>query len=271
MEKNNKGGIIGIVITVIILIILVVFSNTNSEKFSIVENFANAIVMPIENGLTYLKNKINNNNSFFENVDKLKSENEALKQKNSELEQQMREFEIMKNENEQLKQELNLAEKYGEYTTVPGMIISRDISNYSKTLVINIGSDNGIKEKMTVIADEGLDGYIVSTTAKTAKIQTIVDSASATSCLASSTRDTMICKGTIENKSILSASNIATDARIIQGDSVETSGLGGIYLKGIHVGKIKKVNEGTNKTDSYATIEAAVDFEKLETVLVITN
>lgn len=271
MEKNNKGGIIGIVITVIILIILVVFSNTNSEKFSIVENFANAIVMPIENGLTYLKNKLNNNNSFFENVDKLKSENESLKQKNSELEQQMREFEIMKNENEQLKQELNLAEKYGEYTTVPGMIISRDISNYSKTLVINIGSDNGIKEKMTVIADEGLVGYIVSTTAKTAKIQTIVDSASATSCLASSTRDTMICKGTIENKSILSASNIATDARIIQGDSVETSGLGGIYLKGIHVGKIKKVNEGTNKTDSYATIEAAVDFEKLETVLVITN
>ena len=271
MEKNNKGGIIGIVITVIILIILVVFSNTNSEKFSIVENFANAIVMPIENGLTYLKNKINNNNSFFENVDKLKSENESLKQKNSELEQQMREFEIMKNENEQLKQELNLAEKYGEYTIVPGMIISRDISNYSKILVINIGSDNGIKEKMTVIADEGLVGYIVSTTAKTAKIQTIVDSASATSCLASSTRDTMICKGTIENKSILSASNIATDARIIQGDSVETSGLGGIYLKGIHVGKIKKVNEGTNKTDSYATIEAAVDFEKLETVLVITN
>ena len=271
MEKNNKGGIIGIVITVIILIILVVFSNTNSEKFSIVENFANAIVMPIENGLTYLKNKINNNNSFFENVDKLKSENESLKQKNSELEQQMREFEIMKNENEQLKQELNLAEKYGEYTTVPGMVISRDISNYSKTLVINIGSDNGIKEKMTVIADEGLVGYIVSTTAKTAKVQTIVDSASATSCLASSTRDTMICKGTIENKSILSASNIATDARIIQGDSVETSGLGGIYLKGIHVGKIKKVNEGTNKTDSYATIEAAVDFEKLETVLVITN
>ena len=271
MEKNNKGGIIGIVITVIILIILVVFSNTNSEKFSIVENFANAIVMPIENGLTYLKNKINNNNSFFENVDKLKSENEALKQKNSELEQQMREFEIMKNENEQLKQELNLAEKYGEYTTVPGMIISRDISNYSKTLVINIGSDNGIKEKMTVIADEGLVGYVVSTTNKTSKIQTIVDSASATSCLASSTRDTMICKGTIENKSILSASNIATDARIIQGDSVETSGLGGIYLKGIHVGKIKKVNEGTNKTDSYATIEAAVDFEKLETVLVITN
>ena len=154
---------------------------------------------------------------------------------------------------------------------MPGVIIARDISNYSKTLVINIGSDNGVKEKMTVIADEGLVGYVVSVTNKTAKVQTIIDSASATSCLASSTRDSMICKGTIENKTTLSASNIETNARIIQGDSVETSGLGGIYMKGIHVGKIKKVNEGSNKTDSYATIETAVDFEKIETVLVITN
>mgnify|MGYP000004701385 FL=1 len=271
MEKDKKSGIIGIIITIIILIILVIFSNTNSENISIIENIASKVVMPIENSLTYLKNKINNNDKFFANVNELKTENESLKQAKSELEQKLREYEIIKNENEQLKQELNLAEKYGQYTTVPGTIISRDISNYSKTLVINIGSDNGVKEKMTVIADEGLVGYVVSTTNKTSKIQTIVDSASATSCLASTTRDTMICKGTIENKSILSASNIETNARIIQGDSVETSGLGGIYIKGIHVGKIKKVNEGSNKTDSYAIIETAVDFEKLETVLVITN
>ena len=271
MGKDKKGGIVGVIITIIILIILVVLTNTNSGNISVIENIANSIVMPIENGLTYLKNKLNNNDKFFENVNELKTENESLKQKNSELEQQLREYEIIKNENEQLKQELNLAEKYEQYTTIPGTIIARDISNYSKTLVINIGTDNGVQEKMTVIADEGLVGYVVSVTNKTAKIQTIVDSASATSCLASTTRDTMICKGTIENKSILSASNIETNARIIQGDSVETSGLGGIYIKGIHVGKIKKVNEGSNKTDSYATIETSVNFEKLETVLVITN
>lgn len=271
MDKDRNGGIIGIIITTVILILLVIFTNTDSEKVSIIENIANNMVMPIENGLTYLKNKINNNDKFFENINELKTENKSLKEKNSELEQQLREFEIIKNENVQLKEQLNLAQKYAEFTTVPGTIISRDISNYSKTLVINIGSDNGVQEKMTVIADEGLVGYIISTTNKTAKIQTIIDSASATSCLASSTRDTMICKGTIENKPALSASNIATDARIIQGDRVETSGLGGIYVKGIHVGTIKKVNEGSNKTDSYATIETAVDFEKLETVLVITN
>ena len=271
MEREKKNGIIGVIITTIILILLVIFTNTDSENISIIENIATTVVSPIENGLTYLKNKLKNNDKFFENINELKKENEELKQRNSELEQTLREFEIIKNENDQLKQQLNLAEKYGQFTTVPGTIISRDISNYSKTIVINVGSDNGIKENMTVIADEGLVGYVISVTSKTAKIQTIIDSASATSCLASSTRDSMICKGSVEKKSILKATLIATDANLIQGDSVETSGLGGIYLKGIHVGKIKKVVEGTNKTDSYATIEAAVDFEKLETVLVITN
>ena len=153
MEKENKGGIVGVIITIIILILLVIFTNADSGNISIIENIANSIVVPVENGLTYLKNKLNNNDKFFENIEQLKSENNSLQQKNSELEQQLREFEIIKNENEQLKQQLNLAEKYGQFTTVPGTIISRDISNYSKTLVINIGSDNGIKEKMTVIAE----------------------------------------------------------------------------------------------------------------------
>ena len=269
MERNSKSGVIGVIITIIILVLLVVFTNRNTENISTIENFANVVIVPIQNGLTYLKNKINNNDKFFENVNELKSENDSLKQKNSDLEQQLREYEIIKNENEQLKQELNLAQKYEQYTTVPGVIIARDISNYSKTLVINIGSDNGVKENMTVIADEGLVGYIVSTTAKTAKIQTIVDSASSTSCLASTTRDVMTCKGTIESESTLKATNLKIGSNVIQGDSVETSGMGGIYTKGIHVGRIKKVETGTNKIDSYAVIETAVDFNKLETVLVI--
>ena len=254
MERNSKSGVIGVIITIIILVLLVVFTNRNTENISTIENFANVVIVPIQNGLTYLKNKINNNDKFFENVNELKTENEELKQKNSELEKSLREFEVMKTENEQLKQQLNL---------------SRDISNYSKTLVINIGSDNGVKENMTVIADEGLVGYIVSTTAKTAKIQTIVDSASSTSCLASTTRDVMTCKGTIESESTLKATNLKIGSNVIQGDSVETSGMGGIYTKGIHVGRIKKVETGTNKIDSYAVIETAVDFNKLETVLVI--
>ena len=58
---------------------------------------------------------------------------------------------------------------------------------------------------------------------------------------------------------------------VLEGDSVETSGIGGIYPKGIHIGTIREVVETGNITDRYAIVDTAVDFSKLNTVLVITN
>ena len=104
MERDRKSGIIGVVITIIILIILVVFSNANSDNISWFENVASKTVMPIQNGLTYLKNKVSGNNTFFTDINNLKAENQELKQKNSELEQSLRELENIKTENAKLKE-----------------------------------------------------------------------------------------------------------------------------------------------------------------------
>ena len=270
MYRNKKGGIIGIIITIIILILVVIFSN-GEKNTSFFENAATNLVMPIQNGLTYLKNKISGNSTFFTDINNLQNENEELRQKNSELEQSLRELENIRTENETLKEYLNLTEKYGEYKTIPGYVINKDISNYSKTIVINIGSDDGVQENMTVIGDEGLVGHVVSVTNNTAKVQTIVDTASSISCSMSTTKDSIVCKGTLNGQSELRAMYIPTDANIIQGDSIETSGLGGIYPKGIHVGTVKSVTNTQNITDRYALVETAVDFDKLDTVLVITN
>lgn len=270
MYKNKKAEIAGIVITIVILILIVIFSNTDGE-ISFLDNAASKLVMPVQNGLTYLKNKISGNSTFFTDINNLKQENEELSKRNSELEQSLRELESIKSENETLKEYLGLTEKYGEYNTVPAYIINKDISNYSKTVVINVGSDDGIKENMTVIADQGLVGHVISVTSDTAKVRTIVDTSSSVSCLLSTTDESIVCKGTLEEDSALRAMYIPDDDGIIQGDSVETSGLGGIYPKGIHVGSIKRVVNTQNATDRYAIVETAVDFEKLDTVLVITN
>ena len=263
MYKKNKAGILGIVIKIIILVLVVVFSN-GERNTSFFENVANKLVMPIQNGLTYLKNKITGNNSFFSDVEHLKAENEDLKKKNSELEQSLREYEILKAENETLKEYVNLKDKYKEYSTVPGYVINRDISNYSNTIIINVGKNDGIEPNMTVISDRGLVGHILSVTDTTAKVQTIIDTASSVSSTMSTTRDTIIVSGTLDDKSMLKAT-------LVQGDNVETSGLGGIYPKGIHIGTISQIVNTKNITDRYAMINPAVDFSKLETVLVITN
>jgi len=271
MYRNKKTGVIGIIITIIILIIIVVLSNNNTQKTSYVENILNSIVMPIQNGMTYLKNKISGNDSFFTSLDELKAENEDLKKKNSELEQQLRELEILKSENQTLKEYVNLKDKYPEYQTIPAYIIHKDINNYTKTIVINVGEKDGIKPNMTVIADKGLVGYVLSTTENTSKIQTIIDTSTSVSSLISTSREAIIVNGTLENNSTLKANYIPTEVTLLENDNIETSGIGGIYPKGIHIGTIKQIINTKNSIDRYAYIETAVDFEKLENVLVITN
>ena len=82
----------------------------------------------------------------------LKSENEELKEENSRLAQNLRELEIIKAENETLKEYLKLTGKYANYETVPDYIISKDISNYSSTFVINVGKNalKGIYQKAVI-------------------------------------------------------------------------------------------------------------------------
>ncbi len=271
MYKNKKSGILGIILTIIILIMLVILTNIENSNLSYIENVASKLVVPIQNGLTYLKNKINGNSTFFTDINDLKDENKQLKEKNSQLEQSLRELENIKTENETLKEYLSLTEKFSKYETIPGYVVNRDISNYSRTIVISIGKKDGVEEKMPVISDKGLVGHIISVDDNTSKVQTIIDSGSSVSSLMSTTRDSIVCKGTLESTSSLRAMYIPTNTTIIQGDSIETSGIGGIYPKGIHIGTVEKVVNTNNNIDRYAVIKTAVDFDKLETVLVIKN
>ena len=195
MYKNKKVSIIGIIITVIVLIILVILTNIDGKNFSKIENVFSKVVMPIQNGLTHLKNKIANNNVFFEDINNLKQENENLKQENLKMQDKLKELELIKTENATLRQYANMAEKYTEYTTVPAYIINKDISNLSNTMVINAGKNSGIEVNMPVITTEGLVGYVVSVTNSTAKIQPIIDPATSVSCAISTSRDGVIAQG----------------------------------------------------------------------------
>ena len=84
---------------------------------------------------------------------------------------------------------------------------------------------------MTVISDQGLVGYIVKVSKNTSTVKVITDPASTVSCNISTTDESVICKGTLENNQFLRVTYIPLDADLIVGDSVETSGVGQIYAK----------------------------------------
>ena len=217
--------------------------------------------MPVQNGITYIKNKFSGNSTFFSDLATIKEENKTLKERNSELEKSLRELEVIKSENETLKEYVNLKDKYTEYTTIPGYVINKNTSNYSNIIVINIGKNDGV--------DAGLVGHIISVTDTTAKVQTLLDTSSAVSSVVGTARDSVIIKGNLENSNMLKGTYIPTSAALLEGDKVETSGLGGIYPKGITIGTVKQIIETKNLTNRYILVEPAVNFDKLETVLVI--
>lgn len=261
---------VGIIITIVLLIILVFISNLKLNKFSYIENAFSNMIMPIQSGITFLKHKLAGDDQFFATMDSLKGENQRLKQRNTELEAALRELEVIQSENSTLKEYLNLTEKYKGYKTVPAYIINKDISNYSSIFVINVGTDSGIKENMTVIGAEGLVGHIISVTKDTAKVQPLIDTSNVVSSTLENSKDNVIARGTL-NGNELKATYVSTDTVLTEGEKLYTSGMGGIYPKGIYVGSIKQINETRNITDRSFIVETAVNFENLETVLVITN
>ena len=194
MYKNNKTSIIGIAVTILILTLIVFFTNVKVSRLSYIENIFNKLVMPIQNGVTFVKNKFSGNDAFLSDVEALKEENEKLKVQIKELEQKQSQLELIKNENETLKEYIELSQSYSSFSTIPADIINRNISNYSATVVLNVGEKDGIKENMTVIAKDGLVGHVISVTSSTAKVQTIIDISSSTSSITSTSREPIVCK-----------------------------------------------------------------------------
>lgn len=270
MRSNRKKGIIGIIVTVFVLILLVILTNISINKFSSIENFFNKIVMPIQNVVSNIKNKTNNKTSV-KDVTQLQNQLKDLKIKNEDLEEKLRELEIIKAENKQLREYANMKDEYIEYETIPANIINKDISNLSNTMVINAGKEDGVYENMAVVSKDGLVGNVIAVTKNTAKIQPIIDTSSNISAIISTTRDMVILKGILDAKNKIKITYIPTNSYLAVGDMVETSGMGGIYPKGLLIGTIEKIENTKNQAEKYAVLKTAVDFSKLETVLVITK
>lgn len=265
--KKNKFNKWGSILAFIILLIIVIISNipNSSSNFN---NIMSKIFTPVQNLLVNIKNSIFNKDEAAD-IKSLQDINKKLFDENVKLKEKLREFEVIKADNDKLKEFFNIKNKYINYETVPATIIQKNISNYEKTVIINSGVKDGVGKNMPVISSDGIVGYIVEAYENTSKVKMIIDTSSTISANISTSEDSILVKGQLGKNNLLKAIYIPVDSTILQGDEVLTSGIGGIYPKGIMVGKIKEVVNTKNESDKYAVIETAVNMDKLESVLVI--
>ena len=146
-------------------------------------------------------------------------------------------------------------------------VVGSDAVSWSKMITINKGSNDGLKKNMTVVSHEGLVGHIIQTVPYYSKVLLITDVRSAVDALDQEkrTRGVVVGKGS----DICEMKYIPQDADIRVGQSVISSGLGGVFPKGLLIGKVSKVEETNKGLFKNVVVTPSVKISFLEEVFVL--
>ena len=144
-------------------------------------------------------------------------------------------------------------------------VIARDMSLLGSWALLGKGSRQGIKVEMPVVNREGLVGKVVEISPQTARVILLTDVGSKVSGLIQNTRDTGLILG--DGSPFLKMKFIDADSAAKVGGLVVSSGLGGVYPKGIPIGKIEWIRREKNGLHLHARVKPAVSFSRLEEVL----
>lgn len=200
-------------------------------------------------------------------------ENQALQAENEQLRQSNINTTEIVAENARLRAMLDYKKAAPQFDFVAAAVIARDPGTWTNIIVINRGEDHGITRDMAVVTPRGLVGNVVQVYGSTAKVQLLLDPRSAVGGLVQrqESRVASIVEGTPAKPFSPRMVNIARDADIIKGDKVITSGFGGIYPKGLLIGEVVEMINDEGGLLKYAVLKPAVDFDRLEEVLVIVR
>lgn len=200
----------------------------------------------------------------------------SIRQRNAELEAevarlqtQMIELQQQVTETQILSALVDFARASPENTYKAATVIGRDPSPFLRYVIINIGSNDGIRRGMPVVTEQGLVGRVDAVTADAARVQLIADPSSAVNVSLQNSKTEAMLVGSITGD--LSLDMISQDVTVQPGDVVLTSGLGGGYPPNILVGQVISVRKLDYELFQQATVQPIVNYDQLQFVLVITN
>ncbi len=221
---------------------------------------------------TWLSERYQAINSFLtapRNAARLRQVNSELEAENARLQTQLLELQQQNSEALVLSALLDFARANPQNEYLAGTVIGRDPSPFLHYVIINRGSDDGLRRGMPVVTDQGLVGRVAAVTANAARVQLITDPAARVNVHLQPSDAEAVLQGSITGDITLDL--IPQEASVNAGDLVLTSGLGGNYVPNIIVGQVTGVRKRDFDLFQQASVQPVVDFSDLEIVLVITN
>lgn len=191
-----------------------------------------------------------------------------LREQNAELTAQVAELSESKKTSERLESLLNLQSTYN-LTSTAARIIGNSSDAWSRAVTIDKGTAAGFSCGMAVCNSGGVIGQIVEVSATTSTVQLITDEGSGVSAMIQSTRAQGMLQGQPDGS--LRLSYVSTESDVKVGDIVITSGIGGVYPKGLPLGTVSSVEKSDNDVYYTIVVRAQSTAENNEEVLVITS
>jgi rod shape-determining protein MreC len=182
----------------------------------------------------------------------------------------------LKEENNRLREALQTDERLNKlssfrsqfpYPSQVAQVYARGASSWFKVVMINKGEANGVAKDMAVATSEGVVGRVIEVSPGTAKVLLIIDPNSAVDVITQRSRAQGIMEGKIDEVCILKYVQKNEDVQV--GDIVVTSGLGGVFPKGLVVGTVSLVDRKRSGIFQYIEVNPSVDLSKLEEVLIL--
>ena len=197
---------------------------------------------------------------------KIRMENKLLRENIANLEQELVNLKEARMENDRLRKLLDFKES-GRHRFVPGLVIAKDPSAMNDTVIIDRGRKDRIERGMIVISGSGLAGRVIETGWRISRVLLITDYDSVFSGVVERTRDEGGVTGNMRAGLIMKYLDIGCEAK--KGDKVVTSGLYGVFEKGILIGEVVSLEIDASGLYKNAVIKPEVDIRKLEEVLVV--
>lgn len=199
----------------------------------------------------------------------LRARNAELEAQVSQLQTQVIDLQQRANETNILAALVDFSRASPESSYKAASVIGRDPSPFLHYIIINRGSNNGIQRGMPVVTNEGLAGRIDAVISDAARVQLITDPASSVNVHLRNANTDALIAGSVTGD--INLNLISQDAVVEPGDIILTSGLGGGFPADLIVGQVVSVRKLPAELFQEATVQPAVDFSRLQIVLVITN
>ncbi|HLA88192.1 MAG TPA: rod shape-determining protein MreC [Anaerolineales bacterium] len=199
----------------------------------------------------------------------LRMRNTELETQVSQLQTQVIELQQRVNETEILAALVNFSRSNPESTYKAAAVIGRDPSPFLHYIIINRGSNDDIQRGMPVVTNQGLVGRIDAVIADAARVQLITDPASSINVYLQNAETNAVALGSVTGD--VSLDMISQNTVVESGDLILTSGLGGGYPSDLIIGQVVTLRTLEYELFQEATVQLALDFSRLDIVLVITN